>query len=328
MTNNRTLTVVALLSLFVARHHTRGEDQNINLTQPLQARNDKLESKLTVFKAETFMEGRNVNLTCGNSEVKWNELIYITWNISLKSRKCFIGMVPSKLESICNDGKMHLIHSNGVSLFIPNISKEDEGFYSCDISYREGTYAQTVKVSVIVPNLVSRQEFKNGQWYVICEAKYEQSAPTLHWEPALQNVSNTSIINKGDVPFVENRVYLHDVVNVSNLTCVANYPNWQQNTTPDLIKPDLSDHRIPWEIISIAVGSVCFITVFLAVVYVLCRKLNSLSVLKMLCCKSKISTLVKDKPIQPHDVEEVEPYASYIQRVNSIYNSSAELFNA
>lgn len=31
---------------------------------------------------------------------------------------------------------------------------------------------------------------------------------------------------------------------------------------------------------------------------------------------------------KPADVEEVEPYASYIQRVNSIYNSSAELFNA
>lgn len=31
---------------------------------------------------------------------------------------------------------------------------------------------------------------------------------------------------------------------------------------------------------------------------------------------------------KPPDVEEVEPYASYIQRVNSIYNSSAELFNA
>ncbi len=32
--------------------------------------------------------------------------------------------------------------------------------------------------------------------------------------------------------------------------------------------------------------------------------------------------------MKPADVEEVEPYASYIQRVNSIYNSSAELFNA
>ncbi|XP_052003906.1 cell surface glycoprotein CD200 receptor 1-A-like [Xyrauchen texanus] len=328
MTNNKTLTVVILLSFFVARHHTKGEEQNINLTQPLQARNDKLESKLTVFKAETFVEGHNVNLTCGNSEVKWNELIYITWNISLKSRKCFIGMEPSRLESSCNDGKMHLKHSNGVSLFIYNISKEDEGFYSCDISYREGTYAQTVNVSVIVPNLVSKQEFKNGQWYVVCEAKYEQSAPTLHWEPALHITQNTSIIKNGNVHFVENRVYLRDVVNVSNLTCVANYPNWQQHITPDLRKPAVSDHKFPWEIIAIAVGSVCFIIVFLAVVYVLCRKLNKLSVLKMLCCKSKISTPAKDKPIQPHDVEEVEPYASYIQRVNFIYNSSAELFNA
>lgn len=31
---------------------------------------------------------------------------------------------------------------------------------------------------------------------------------------------------------------------------------------------------------------------------------------------------------QPYDPEELQPYASYVQRVNSIYNSSADLFKA
>lgn len=31
---------------------------------------------------------------------------------------------------------------------------------------------------------------------------------------------------------------------------------------------------------------------------------------------------------QPSEPEELQPYASYVQRVNSIYNSSAELFKA
>lgn len=30
--------------------------------------------------------------------------------------------------------------------------------------------------------------------------------------------------------------------------------------------------------------------------------------------------------LQKEEAEEVEPYASYVQRVNSIYNSSADLF--
>ncbi|XP_051564512.1 cell surface glycoprotein CD200 receptor 1-A isoform X2 [Myxocyprinus asiaticus] len=304
MTNNRTLTMVVLLSIFVARSHTR------------------------VFKAETFMEGNNVTLKCGDAKVKWNELIFITWNLSLQSRKCFVGMLLSKPESTCNDGKMLLNSSNRVSLFIPKISKDDEGSYSCDISYSAGTYAETVNVSVGVPNLVSKLEFKNGQWYAVCEAKYEQSVPTLRWEPALNFFNKTSNIIKGDMTFVKNRVNLLNVVNVSSLTCVATNGTWQQNITLDLTKLVLSDPKFPWEIIAIAVSSVCFIIVSLAVVYVLRRKFNNLSALKTLCCKSKISTPAEDKPTQAPDVEEVEPYASYIQRVNSIYNSSAELFNA
>lgn len=37
---------------------------------------------------------------------------------------------------------------------------------------------------------------------------------------------------------------------------------------------------------------------------------------------------VGDDCFQPCDPEELEPYASYMQRVNSIYNSSADLFKA
>lgn len=41
-----------------------------------------------------------------------------------------------------------------------------------------------------------------------------------------------------------------------------------------------------------------------------------------------VKQFLGDEYFQPHDPEELQPYASYVQRVNSIYNSSAELFNA
>lgn len=41
-----------------------------------------------------------------------------------------------------------------------------------------------------------------------------------------------------------------------------------------------------------------------------------------------VKQFLGDDYFQPHDPEELQPYASYVQRVNSIYNSSAELFNA
>ncbi|KAK2905284.1 hypothetical protein Q8A67_007083 [Cirrhinus molitorella] len=190
-----------------------------------------------------------------------------------------------------------------------------------------------LNVSVSVSQISTKLEHENGQMIAVCQATYKKTAPTLHWEPAFNHSSNRSSVKVGKSYMMENRVYLSDNLTINELTCVATYTSEfgsvQQNSTlkiPEGLKDSKSSFQ--WKIIAISVGSVCFIIVSLVMVYILRRKLSDLSALKMLCCKSKISTPAEDKPPQPADVEEVEPYASYIQRVNSIYNSSAELFNA
>ncbi|XP_030643466.1 uncharacterized protein LOC115823546 [Chanos chanos] len=69
----------------------------------------------------------------------------------------------------------------------------------------------------------------------------------------------------------------------------------------------------------------------LLLTYLICKHLSRASVFGKLCCKMNKTqtqaTPASNKPPQNQDVEDVEPYASYVQRVNSIYNSSAELFN-
>lgn len=105
---------------------------------------------IAVFKAQTFVEGSNVTLKCDSTEIKWNELIYIIWNISLQSRKCWIGLskYPNiTIQNFCNDGKMLLNSSDGFSVFIPNISKKDEGSYLCEASYKGGGYRQNANIS-------------------------------------------------------------------------------------------------------------------------------------------------------------------------------------
>ncbi|XP_056610164.1 cell surface glycoprotein CD200 receptor 1-A-like isoform X1 [Triplophysa dalaica] len=292
MMNNRMLVAIVFLSFFVTRTHTRD------------------------FRAQTFIEGSDVILKCDSPKVNWNEIIYIIWNISLQSKKCWLGIESSIQNSTCNDGKKLFNSSDGIYLLIPKISKEDEGSYLCDLSYKGGGYGQMVNLSV--HHFTNWLEVINGQRVAVCQAKYEQSKPTLQWEPALNFSSNISNTRNGDMSFiVENRVYLPDNFTISNLTCVVTYP-------PSLAQRNLTN----LETITIAVCSICFILVFVAVVHILHKKLNNLSALKTMCCKSKISTPAEEKPPQPPDVEELEPYASYIQRVNSIYNSSAELFNA
>ncbi len=103
-----------------------------------------------VFREQTFISGSDVTLQCGNAtDIKWNELIYIIWNISHQGRKCWLGSngLSPKLYNTCNDGKMLQNTSDGVSLVIPKISIQDEGFYSCDVSYKAGSYILNVSVS-------------------------------------------------------------------------------------------------------------------------------------------------------------------------------------
>ncbi|XP_016089274.1 cell surface glycoprotein CD200 receptor 1-like isoform X1 [Sinocyclocheilus grahami] len=328
MANSWTLTVIVLLSIFMARSQTRGDQATAS-----HQNKDSAIKQLTDFKEQTFISGSDVILQCGNAtDINWNELIYIVWNISLQDRKCWLGLSP-KLDDKCKDGKRLYNTSDGVYLVIPKISIEDEGFYSCDVSYKAGSYLANVSVSVT--NVSTQLYSENSQRIAVCNSIFKQKAPTLHWESAINFSSNISSVEKlGRFFIMENRVYLPADVNNSELTCVATYTSEsgfvQQKSTLHLTTGVLNQMQspFPWEIMAISIGSVCFILVSLAVVYTLRRKLSDLSALKMLCCKSKISTPAEDKPSQPADVEEVEPYASYIQRVNSIYNSSAELFNA
>ncbi|XP_067299503.1 cell surface glycoprotein CD200 receptor 1 isoform X2 [Pseudorasbora parva] len=287
-----------------------------------------IEKKLTDFKQKIFWEGTNVTLWCADNvtNAKWSEFIYIVWNISREGRKCYLGLSP-KSDDTCNDGKRLVNTTNGVYLFIPKISMEDEGFYSCDLSYKGESNA--ANVSVRVTRLETQLDSENGQRFAVCKATYKEKPPTLHWEPAV-NFSNSSIEKDGRFFIMETRVRLDDDdVSLSNLSCVASYGSVLQKSTLDLNSTqENAAINAQWDIwpIAISAGSVCFMLVSLTVVYLLRRKLTS--AMKMLCCKSKTSPPAEDKPPQPTDVEEVEPYASYIQRVNSIYNSSAELFNA
>ncbi|XP_065149411.1 cell surface glycoprotein CD200 receptor 2-like [Paramisgurnus dabryanus] len=285
MMNKMTLTSIVFLSMFVARTHTRGEDQTIfvgpNLIQQSPASvPDKVGNIITVFEAETFMEGSNVTLKCGSTKIKWNELLYTVWNISLQSRKCWIGseFLNKTIQNYCNDGKTLLNSSDEFSLLIPTISKKDEGSYLCDVSYKGGSFRK--KINISVSDFTSWLEFNNGQRVAICQAKYEESEPTLQWEPALNFSSNISYVKISNMSVIESRVYLPNAI--SDFKCVAIYPHksGQQNTTYDLTNSD-----------TIAVASISFIFVSLTVVFIQCRKLNSLA--------------------QLPDVEEVETYVTY-----------------
>lgn len=76
----------------------------------------------------------------------------------------------------------------------------------------------------LVTQLFTKQS-ENNQRIAVCQANYTQkTAPTLHWEPALNfSSSNSSVKKDGRFFTMENQVYLPDNVNISELICVATY---------------------------------------------------------------------------------------------------------
>lgn len=76
----------------------------------------------------------------------------------------------------------------------------------------------------LVTQLFTKQS-ENNQRIAVCQATYTQkTAPTLHWEPALNfSSSNSSVKKHGRFFTMENQVYLPDNVNISELICVATY---------------------------------------------------------------------------------------------------------
>ncbi|ROL43795.1 hypothetical protein DPX16_4629 [Anabarilius grahami] len=233
MVNSWILTLAVLLSIFGPGCHTKGDQDNV----PHKNQDAAIE-KLTVFKEQTFVAGSDVTLWCADNvtDVKWKELIFIKWNISMQGKKCYLGL-SSELgpNNTCKDGKR--LNHTSFSLFIPKISMQDEGFYLCDLSYKGGS--KTVNISVSVNRLETQLDSENGQRIAVCKATYKDTAPTLHWEPALNfSFTNTSVNEVGTFFIMENHVHLPDDVIISTLTCVASYTSVsgsvQQKSTLDV----------------------------------------------------------------------------------------------
>ncbi|XP_073768591.1 uncharacterized protein isoform X3 [Danio rerio] len=180
---------------------------------------------MTDFKNLIFMESSDVTLWCGKvTKFKWDDLIYIVWSVSTQSNKCYIGLSPKPYDT-CKDGKKLHNSTDGVSLSIPNISMQDEGFYICDLSYEGVTY-NSLNISVSVVHLSTHLESDNGKKIAVCKARHTMIEPTLHWEPPLSVLYSYFTVDYNNASStIENRVYLDDHFNIIELVCVATYPS-------------------------------------------------------------------------------------------------------
>ncbi|XP_041663809.1 cell surface glycoprotein CD200 receptor 1-A-like isoform X2 [Cheilinus undulatus] len=259
----------------------------------------------------SFNQGSAVNLTCSNKT--WKDTMFVTWEIN---KQCRIAFLPGG-ESVdtCNDGKSLRNTSSFQSyLHIPKFSKKDEGVYKCESPYKGGIEYVIYHVAMTVPPYVSMWlEPKNNNVVAVCTAKGGNPAANISWNHE-GNASSVVTPDANELYSVESRLTLPKGFDTKSVRCIVRHPCWELERI--FVLHDIAP--VPWLLIL----TVVIITGLLAgLLFILQKKLRILRQ-----CQQLEHSNSPSKPPPTEDVEEVEPYASYVQRVNSIYNSSADLF--
>uniref|UniRef100_UPI0037E731BB cell surface glycoprotein CD200 receptor 1-A isoform X2 n=1 Tax=Semicossyphus pulcher TaxID=241346 RepID=UPI0037E731BB len=259
-----------------------------------------------------FNNGNDVNLTCGNKT--WKETIYVIWNITFKDCRISLDDKGQSRDS-CEDGKSLQNTSNFQPyLHIPNFSHADEGIYKCESPYTGGAKNVLIKViTTVSPNLSMWVEPNGNETVAFCKAERGKPAANISWNRA-ENSSSEETRESNGFFTVESRLVLPEGTDTEGLRCLVRHPCWEGEKTVGR-----QEHRkgnVPWLCFLIVVVITLLLAGFL---FIALKKLRPLWQ-----CQQSDPSSSKSPPME--DVEEVEPYASYVQRVNSIYNSSADLF--
>ncbi|XP_017325125.1 cell surface glycoprotein CD200 receptor 1-A isoform X1 [Ictalurus punctatus] len=333
------LRAVFLFAFCLTRSLASGADGRASLhANKTLPRSTSTNEKLSVFRNESVELGNTVTLNCTKTKIAWDDMIFVIWKINLRDKECIIAVAQNDSDhDTCQDGKKFAITEETYQLIIPNFSVKDEGNYTCDISYQSGGWLEIIKVSAFArPKLSGWLEYEHGHPVAVCEAT-GQPITSIYWETPwnLSSPSTQASGTTGQGSTVISRLHLPRHAPYRNLTCVATASDLKHTKTR-FSNFTFKDVHVKWPIVLVGVCATCSIVAILTGLYIMRKNLMPLSIFRKICCKPDIPAPNEEKPqqflgdeyFQPHDPEELQPYASYVQRVNSIYNSSAELFNA
>ncbi|XP_054871053.1 cell surface glycoprotein CD200 receptor 1-A isoform X2 [Amphiprion ocellaris] len=261
-----------------------------------------------VKRNTSFNLGSDGNLTC--SSKPWNETLFVIWTLDLKYRKCRISFNnDGRSENSCNDGKSLRNTSSAQSyLHIPNFSADDIGLYKCESVYTGGNENYEILVAITVPPQVSiRLERKDNKMVAVCKAERGNPAANISWSHTGNFLPVNTQHDSNGFFTVESHLELPEGMDIQNLTCIIRHPLFEEDK---ILKPNSQKANFPW----LGILIVVVVTLFLAGFIFFAQK----KLLPLRPCRQSHRSPSKNPRLE--DVEEVEPYASYIQRVNSIYN--------
>ncbi|XP_069723762.1 cell surface glycoprotein CD200 receptor 1 isoform X2 [Phaenicophaeus curvirostris] len=272
----------------------------------------------TITKGMRTVEYQRASATVGNSSVLTcspkSNVTMVTWKISPEvGDLCTLGYRAdkNKTERInCSDSvDWKFRPDQDLALEIREVGITHEGNYTCEVVAPEGNFRMTYHLTVLVsPRLILSCDDHGNP---VCKAATGKPAAQISWVLESNSTPKEESHVNGTVT-VLSKFTAHST-NVINTTCIVSHPTGNQSKSI-ACQPPKNSFILHVSIIL----CILIIITFLAVIYYF--KLHS----DRLCHKTKPpETIVTPSP--QDDIMEVEPYTTYVQKENVIYNSVSDL---
>lgn len=268
-------------------------------------RNSVAPATSSVYDVSTVLVGSDTLLHCLHSIENFT---IVTWKGSfLTQSPCYISTIGNRSDRTCHY-RMHMnIEKNITSLRIQNITALDEGNYTCEIVNQTGTYPYTVALQVLAEPFVLIKIDENG--HPECQAVGGKPAANILWTPeSPYDVKTWNITEQNGTTTV---ISSYNTSNISEVTCIVSHPIFTMSIERHLERFALGsagNDLIP--ILGVVIVIVLFMLLLGIVVFWKRSDLRTCFRVK------KDGTVTPENPV----FEEVEPYASFTQKVNTIYD--------
>ncbi|XP_068815538.1 cell surface glycoprotein CD200 receptor 1 isoform X2 [Struthio camelus] len=252
--------------------------------------------------------GDTFGLTCPQKR----DVIMVTWKINPQTGgHCTLGyradLNQTNRTNCTENMNWKSRPDHDTTLQIRPVQRASEGNYTCEMAAREGNFHLTHHLTVLVPPELT--VYCDSRGNPVCKAVAGKPAARIRWVP--ESNSSPEEEDHGDGTVTVLSTFTGNGTNLNSTTCFVSHPAMIHNQSIAC----LSENFIPY--ISIIPGFLS-IVIFIALIYYF--KLHG----DRLCYKRKSPETAPTHSLQD-DTMEVEPYTTYVQKENVIYNSVSDL---
>lgn len=199
------------------------------------------------------------------------------------------------------------------ALQIQNVILSDEGIYICEFVSAEGNFNQNYTLIVLVPpemNLIC-----DSNRDAVCKAAAGKPAAQIFWAPRGDSKNETENHPNGTVTVLSTYSF-----NKTGVTCTVSHPAWNMNQSKEC-KPEPSLPLHVWTIWLCAIAAGILGILFILTSIFLWKLHHGRLGYKSECPETAPTHNVQDS----NEQHELEPYASYVQKENTIYSTMYEV---